>query len=78
VNQVHPPAGPPAGPGAAWREGIELLGTLAERDRRGVAALRALLPGGTVAEMPLLPEAPTGLPALAALGDRLAAALAAR
>jgi anion-transporting ArsA/GET3 family ATPase len=72
VNQVHPavPAGGAAG--AGWEEGLRLLRGLAARDRRGVAALRALLPGEALAAMPLLAEAPTGLAALAALGEQLA------
>jgi anion-transporting ArsA/GET3 family ATPase len=77
VNQVHP--GVAAGPSvpAAWQEGLGLLAALAARDRRGLEVVRSLLPGTAVAEVPLLPEAPTGLAALGDMGARLAAALGA-
>jgi anion-transporting ArsA/GET3 family ATPase len=49
--------------------GAELLEWLGERDARGLVALRQLVTDGTpVADLPLLPEPPTGLPALEALG----------
>jgi len=64
-------------PAAASNEvdaGLRLLAALGERDRRGVDALRGLLPGMPVVSMPLMPEPPTSLSALGALGARLAAA----
>jgi len=69
VNQVHPDVEE----GGRRREGRTLFASLAERDRQGVADLRSLLPGMSVAALPLLPEPPTTLPALGALGVRLAA-----
>jgi anion-transporting ArsA/GET3 family ATPase len=72
VNQVHPAVG--AVPARRKRspeaeEGLRLLGFLAEHDRRGVAALRGLLsPGEPLVELPLLPEPPTSLAGLGALG----------
>ncbi len=67
VNQVHPAVErvPESGP---LREGLALLGALAERDRRAVAALERLLSGETLVELPLLAMAPTGLAALGAVG----------
>jgi len=80
VNQVHPEVargererGERTG---ALEEGLRLFAALGERDRNGLASLRGLLPGIPVAAMPLLPEPPTTLPALRALGTRLAAAVA--
>ena len=54
---------------------LALFEALAERDRKGVASLRGLLPGHPVASMPLMPDPPTSLPALQDLGARLAAAV---
>ena len=57
-------------------DGATLLAWLADRDTRGIAALRQLVTDGTpVAVLPLLPDPPTGLGALESLGrmasDRL-------
>jgi hypothetical protein len=49
---------------------------LGERDRKGLASLRGLLPGIPVVPMPLLPEPPTSLAHLRAVGAQLAAAVA--
>jgi hypothetical protein len=76
VNRVHP-----SFPGAAGlaptldgtgHDGHELLRWLGERDRESVSALRSLL-GGThpLVEVPLLPDEPTDLESLAALGGML-------
>ncbi len=74
VNRVHPPV--EAGPGAA--EGLRLLAWLGERDRRGVAALRALLSArDLLVDLPLQEREPTSLEALAALGRVFLARLAA-
>jgi anion-transporting ArsA/GET3 family ATPase len=85
VNRVHPPVPPrpdraagspvfdPAHPQAV--DGRQLLAWLGERDRRGLAELAALLTGQPLVALPLLPEEPTDLPALAALGEDLAARL---
>jgi anion-transporting ArsA/GET3 family ATPase len=52
--------------------GRELFAWLGERDARGLAALRSLLPRDqVVAEMPLEPDEPTDLVSLAAMGARL-------
>ncbi len=73
VNQVHPPVGRDTGARpAAPADGVGVLAWLAERDARGLAALRRLVTDGTpVADLPLLPTPPTGLPALGALGREL-------
>ncbi|HOC44083.1 MAG TPA: ArsA-related P-loop ATPase [Thermoanaerobaculales bacterium] len=87
VNRIHP-AFPDAGPspaqlaGAAG-DGRALLRWLGERDRASVAELRSLLGGShPLVEVPLLPDEPTDLESLAALGgvlgERLDAALARR
>jgi anion-transporting ArsA/GET3 family ATPase len=82
VNRVHPrfdPAPRPAAPAAdpCRPDGAELLAWLGERDRRGLAALAALLPGRPLVSLPLLAGEPTDLPALAALGEDLERRLAA-
>jgi anion-transporting ArsA/GET3 family ATPase len=89
VNQVHPEVeGRGArreGRGRSERRGtsdeeeagLRLFAALAERDRRGVASLRSLLPGHAVVAMPLMPEPPTSLAALRDLGARLADAVSA-
>jgi anion-transporting ArsA/GET3 family ATPase len=75
VNRVHPRREAEATPEGAGRK---LLAWLGERDARGVAALRALLPGGQpLLALPLLSAEPVDLPALAAVGEDLQAALAA-
>lgn len=79
INQVHPAAGlPQRGKDTSRGGGAAIVAALAERDRRSVAAIRQLMASQPVAAMELMAEPPTGLPALAALGDRLAAALAGR
>lgn len=90
VNRVHPEVGGAGATAAGGTPGMvgegcdpqavdgrHLLAWLGARDRRGVEQLRTLL--GTdrpFAALPLLPDEPTDLPALAALGhdllDRLA------
>jgi anion-transporting ArsA/GET3 family ATPase len=59
-------------------DGRHLLAWLGERDRRGLFELTSLL-GDTqpLAALPLLPDEPTALPALEAIGDDLVARLAA-
>jgi anion-transporting ArsA/GET3 family ATPase len=79
VNRVHPRLDAVPAPAGGGPSGLALLGWLGERDTRGVEALRALLSADDLlVALPLLPEAPTGLDALEALGDvfleRLAAA----
>ena len=89
VNQVHPPAAaqahrrtdaPTDGQTGRRTEaldaGLRLYAALAERDQRGLAELRALLPGDQIVALPLMAAAPTDLPTLAALGERLAGLLA--
>lgn len=78
VNQVHADgvAGGRRGQGGR-ADGERLLAWLAERDARGLAALRQLVTDGTpVAELPMLPEPPTGLDELGALARLAAARLA--
>jgi anion-transporting ArsA/GET3 family ATPase len=75
VNMVHPslPDGP-VPPGAG--EGVALLRWLGERDARGVAAFRSLLPGrGALLDLPLLPEEPSGIKGLRQFSENLAARL---
>jgi anion-transporting ArsA/GET3 family ATPase len=88
VNRVHPQTpwrsgGPPPGwatgggcdPAAV--DGRDLLAWLGERDRSGVSALEALVTGERrLAELPLLPDEPTDLAALAELGRDLLRRLA--
>jgi len=73
VNRIHPPT--PAAPATprdtASGTARRLLEWLGERDRRGLAQLRQLLPSRPVVGVPLLPRAPTDLDALAELGQRL-------
>ena len=87
INRVHP-AFPAAGSGTssldgAAHDGRELLHWLGERDRESVSALRSLLGGSRpLVEIPLLPDEPTDLESLSALGvmlgERLDLALGAR
>jgi anion-transporting ArsA/GET3 family ATPase len=71
VNRVHPLV-PGTAPLAG--EGRLLLAWLGERDARGVASLRSLLPAEQpLLALPLLPAEPVDLPALAALGGSLVA-----
>ncbi|MEA2690979.1 MAG: hypothetical protein QOJ16_366 [Acidobacteriota bacterium] len=80
VNRVHPPFANPAETGAPaldpaepWRvDGRRLLAWLGERDRQGLTQLAGLLSEQPLVALPLLPEEPTDLPALAALGEDLA------
>ena len=82
VNRVHPhfataafdPA-PSLAPVPV--DGRRLLGWLGERDRRGLAQLSGLLSEQRLVSLPLLPEEPTDLPALAALGEDLERRMAA-
>ena len=83
VNRFHPrlPA-PPAGSGTGGTggtggdpchvDGRHLLHWLGERDREGLGHLEELLGEGTpLAALPLLPDEPTDLPALAEIGEDL-------
>ncbi len=75
VNRVHPRL-PQLSTGAP-RDGRHLLAWLGERDHQGLARLQEL--AGTrqpLLPVPLSPDEPTDLPALAALGDFLAEGLA--
>ncbi len=73
VNRTHPPVAPAE---AAGGEGLRLLAWLAERDRRGVEALRALLgTDGRLVELPHRGREPTSLEALEAMGSELLAGL---
>lgn len=85
VNRVHPIfqgafQGAPARlatAGPCQVDGAALLAWLGERDRRGLAALRQLLsPEQPLAALPLLPDEPTDLASLAALGEDFARELA--
>jgi anion-transporting ArsA/GET3 family ATPase len=74
INRVHPRADRPAG--ELTGEGRRLLAWLGERDQRGVAALRALVPAEQpLLALPLLPAEPVDLGALARLGAALRQAL---
>jgi anion-transporting ArsA/GET3 family ATPase len=83
VNRVHPPlassgpdGAPALDPAAPWQvDGRKLLAWLGERDRRGLAELAGLLSEQPLVSLPLLPEEPTDLPALARLGEDLAGRL---
>jgi hypothetical protein len=67
VNRVHPEL-PPVRDTAS--RGRRLLSWLGERDNRGVAELRDLVGDShPVVEIPLLPDEPTDLVSLAALGE---------
>jgi len=72
VNRVHPPfvlePAPPAG-NPCSPSGWELLAWLGERDRRGLVELAKLLAREQpLIDVPLLPEEPTDLASLEALG----------
>lgn len=72
VNRVHPRVEGGAAAAPAPEDGRALLGWLGERDHRGLAELRKLLPPGQVLlDLPLLPEEPTDLAALARVGEEL-------
>jgi len=71
VNQVHPDPGPAAGDD----EGVALLRYLADRDQRGLALLRSLLPGRKgIAAVGLEPVPPTDLLTLGQLYEKMASA----
>ncbi len=75
VNRMHPRFEPAAvlpneGSGCE-QEARRLLQWLGERDRRGLEEIRKLLPDRTLHALELLPEPPTELAALEALGERL-------
>jgi anion-transporting ArsA/GET3 family ATPase len=79
VNRVHPRAAGGAVARPRPEDGRALLAWLGERDHRGVAALRDLLPPAQyLVDLPLLPAEPVDLPSLAALGQRLERRLAAK
>jgi anion-transporting ArsA/GET3 family ATPase len=83
VNRVHPDFGSSEGrdgspfdPARPWQvEGHQLLAWLGERDRQGLAELANLLSEQPLISLPLLPDEPTDLPALARLGEDLTARL---
>jgi len=67
VNRVHPEL-PPVRDTA--RAGRRLMGWLGERDNQGVAELRDLVGDShPVVQIPLMPDEPTDLESLAALGE---------
>ncbi len=75
-----PPSSPATGPGAPAAaglvDGLQLLRWLGRRDRRGLAELARLLADDQpLIHLPLRPEEPTDLPALADLGVELEARL---
>lgn len=73
VNRVHPRFSAPAGaPDASELEaGRHLFHWLGERHAKGLEALRRLMPSPQVlVEMPIEPDEPTDLTALAAMGER--------
>ncbi len=68
VNQVHPAPAPSEGDAP----GLALLRFLADRDRRGLEALRSLFPRGQEIHPLLLePVPPADLPTLSAFSDKL-------
>jgi anion-transporting ArsA/GET3 family ATPase len=71
------PAAARAGTNPCHVDGAALLAWLGQRDQRGLAALRQLLhPEQPLVALPLLPEEPTDLAALEALGEDFARELA--
>ena len=67
VNRVHPEVAPVRD---TARSGRRLLAWLGERDNEGVAELRDLVGDShPVVEIPLMPDEPTDLESLAALGE---------
>jgi anion-transporting ArsA/GET3 family ATPase len=77
VNQLHPRVPlPQRGKAPGPRDGVAILHALGVRDHRSVAAIRDLLSSQHVATLALMPEPPSGLADLEALGLRLRAALA--
>lgn len=77
VNRVHPLTAGPVEAKPDPEDGRALVAWLGDRDHRGVAALRDLLPTQPLVELPLLPAEPVDLRSLAALGRRLQDRLAA-
>ncbi|HUL70378.1 MAG TPA: ArsA-related P-loop ATPase [Gemmatimonadales bacterium] len=78
VNQVHPQVPDAASATGSLAEGLHLIDWLGTRDHQGLAELRGLLgPGDILIDLPLLPNSPTNLAALSALGDGLLHRLAA-
>ena len=76
VNRVHPrfliEGAPPSSTDLCYPNGWELLTWAGERDRRGLIELAKLLAREqAVVDLPLLPEEPTDLPSLEALGRQL-------
>lgn len=67
ANQLHPPLARAALPDPP-PDGLRLLAWQGDRDQRGLAALRELLPDLPVAGLPLLPVPPTGVSELGTLG----------
>jgi anion-transporting ArsA/GET3 family ATPase len=81
VNRVHPQflldGAPPHAADPCSPTGWELLAWAGERDRRGLVELAKLLSREQpVVDLPLLPEEPTDLPSLEALGRQLEGRLA--
>jgi anion-transporting ArsA/GET3 family ATPase len=81
VNRVHPrflvEGEPPSSTDPCHPNGWELLTWAGERDRRGLIELAKLLEREqAVVDLPLLPEEPTDLPSLEALGRQLEGRLA--
>jgi len=80
VNRVHPRfliEGAPSSPDPCSPNGWELLAWLGDRDRRGLVELAKLLSREQpLIDIPLLPDEPTDLPALEALGRQFEERLA--
>jgi anion-transporting ArsA/GET3 family ATPase len=73
VNRIHPPLEAADGPAdaSAPDRARRLLHWLGERDHRGVARIRSLLPDRALVTLPLLPEAPTDMRSLERLAGML-------
>ena len=81
VNRVHPrflvDGAPPRPATPAAPTGWELLTWAGERDRRGLVELAKLLSREQpLVDLPLLPDEPTDLPSLEAMGRQLEGRLA--
>ena len=81
VNRVHPrfpvDREPPVSSDPCVPTGWELLTWAGDRDRRGLVELAKLLPREQpLVDLPLMPDEPTDLPALEALGRQLQGRLA--
>ena len=74
VNMVSPAMDiDPASAPEDAREGLRLLAWLSDRDQRGLAAFRRLLPApGQLVDLPLSGQEPTTLPALGRVGETFA------